>query len=298
MLVAWTPGDIPIKVDVPHAASDDIIWGTTVGASPPVAASGHFVAVMMGEKLELVDLATASHAELDVDGYPAHLAFSPDGKQLLAVGARIQLWDVATHALTVPPGNLAAWLGDSRLVTADRTSVHVGATKLAIDVCAPTALAARGDTIVVGCRTGSLREIAGNAPARKLLPPAPFHQTPITVVALSEDGHIAAATARPEIYLWHAPRENDMPGVFFGETRAVTRLRWAGDVLQSATPSDGWIWDPVAANGGAKLPPGAKILLGTHHAFAANQEEHVVRATLLPPRSLLGFRAWIVARSR
>ena len=137
MLVAWTPGDIPIKIDVPHAASDDIVWATTVGASPPVAASGHLVAAMMGAKLELVDLASRSHAELDVEGYPTRLAFSPDGKQLLAVGAKIQIWDVATHALAVPAGNLAAWLGDNRLVTADRTSVHVGATKLAIDACAP-----------------------------------------------------------------------------------------------------------------------------------------------------------------
>ena len=137
----------------------------------------------------------------------------------------------------------------------------------------------------------------GNGPTRKLIPPPPFHQTPIIVLALGDDGHVAAAGARPEVYLWHPARENDFPAVLYGETRAVTRLRWAGRA--PVGDSERWLdLGSGAANGGASFPPGAKILLGTHHAFAANQEEHVVRATLLPPRLLVGFRAWIVARSR
>jgi hypothetical protein len=295
-LIAWTPGGAPVKVDVPHATSDDIIWTTTNGTSPPIAAFGDRVAAMMGDKLELVDLATGTHAELDVDGYPARLVFSPDGKQMLAAGAKLQVWDLATHALTEPHGTTAAWLGDGRLVTADRSGVHVGATKLELDTCKPSALDARDAVIAVGCLDGTLRVFRDGGPAVEVETISQANRSPILVVAISPSGSVAAAGSRPEV-LVSKPNEH-FTLVLYGETRAVTRLHWAGEVLESATPSDGWIWDPVAANGGAKLPPGAKILLGMHHSFAANDEERVVRATLLPPRLLVGFHAWLLARSR
>jgi WD40 repeat protein len=296
LLLAWSPGDLPVKVDVPHAASDDITWTTTNGASPPVAASGNLVAVMMAARLELVDLAKGTHAELDVEGYPARLAFSPNGKQLLAAGAKLQVWDVATHALTVPHGAMAAWLGDGRLVTADRSNVSVGTTKLDLDTCVPSALDARDDIIAVGCRNGTVRVFDSGRLRKRADVVSRSMLSPIAQIAIGPRGRVAAAGTRPEVFVYDPDQR--FATVLYGETRAVSRLHWVGEVLETATPSDGWIWDPEAPNGGAKLPPGAKILLGAHHAFAANQEEHVVRATLLPPRLLVGFRAWVAARSR
>jgi len=295
-LIAWTPGGAPVKVDVPHATSDDIIWTTTNGTSPPIAAFGDRVAAMMGDKLELVDLATGTHAELDVDGYPARLVFSPDGKQMLA-GRR--------EAAGVGP----------RDARADRAAWHHGgvARRWPAGHRRPLWRSCRCDQArarhvqAVGARCarrghrrrlprGTLRVFRDGGPAVEVETISQANRSPILVVAISPSGSVAAAGSRPEV-LVSKPNEH-FTLVLYGETRAVTRLHWAGEVLESATPSDGWIWDPVAANGGAKLPPGAKILLGMHHSFAANDEERVVRATLLPPRLLVGFHAWLLARSR
>jgi WD40 repeat protein len=297
-LIAWMPGRAPVKVDVAHAASDDVQWTTTTGTSPPIAMSGERVAAMMGDTLELVDLATGTHAELDIDGYPTRLEFSPDGKKLLAVGSKLQVWDVATYAVTEPAGTAAAWLGDGRLVTMDHAGVYIGATQVQIGACKPSALDARATTIAVGCVNDNI-EVIRNGPALELIGIGrQADRTPISVVAISATGAVAAADGRPGVLTWAPDGGVDFAMTMFGETRAVTRLHWAGDVLESATPSDSWIWDVATANGGAQLPSSSKILLGTHYAFAANDAEHVVRATLLPPRPPVGFHAWLIARLR
>jgi WD40 repeat protein len=304
-LIAWTPGGAPVKIDVPHAPNGDVQWATTTGTSPPIAASGDRVAAMMGGTLQLVDLSTGTHAQLDVDGYPSRLAFSPDGKQLLAVDSKLQVWDVATHALDEPKGTNAAWRGDGKLVTMDRTAVYVDGSKLRIDdvhapvpifACKPSAIDARGATIAIGCTDGMVRVLTPGAPGRLLMPFAPVLTTPISVLSISESGIVAAGNSRPGAFAWQPHEQFSV--MLYGETRAVSYLHWAGDVLESATPSDSWIWDLEQANGGAKLPSDAKILLGAHYAFVANDGEHVVRATLLPPRPMIGFAAWLVARSR
>jgi len=292
-LIAWTPGGAPIEVDVPHAADGDIFWTTTNGTSPPIAASGDRIAAMMGSRLELVDLASASHVDLAVQGYPARLAFSPDGTKLLAAGATLQVWDVVSHASSAPPGNLAAWLGDGRLVTADRGGAWLGGAKLDLGTCKPSGLDARDALIAIGCADGTLRVVHLGG---KIETFSRATGSALAVVAIGPSGAVAAAGSRPEILVVEPGR--GAPVVLYGETRAVTKLHWAGDVLESATPSDSWIWDPLAANGGAKLPSGAKILVGSHHAFVANDEEHIVRATPLPPRLAVGFRAWTASRSR
>jgi WD40 repeat protein len=297
-LTAWSPGRAPVKIDVPHAADGDVEWATTTGASPPIAASGDRVAAMMGETLQLVDLSTGTHAQLDVEGYPSRLAFSPDGKQLLAVGSKLQIWDVATHALDEPRGIDAAWLGDGRLVTIDRTGAYIGATRVDTDRCKPSALDARDTLVAIGCLDGAVRLIRNGGPPRIIEPIVLALGNPVLHVALSDAGAVAATDSRPSLFVWTPHDVIDAAEVLHGEPRAVTHLEWAGDVLESATPTDSWIWDPDAPNGGAKLPETAKILLGTHYSFVANDGEHVVRATLLPPRPIIAFAAWLVARSR
>lgn len=55
--------------------------------------------------------------------------------------------------------------------------------------------------------------------------------------------------------------------------------------LESDTPSESHLWDVEA-----------KVLLGTHYAFAVNDEARVIRETWLPPRPAVGFQAWLRAR--
>lgn len=175
------------------------------------------------------------------------VAFSPDGKLLVAAGARGELvgWDLASRAVRFRAPSITgttglAFLPDGRsFVTAGTSVTQWSAENGAVlgefkspgaKKATSVAVSPDGTTVLVGLYSGEIAEF--EASTRQLRRVLKGHRAPVTGLAFSPDGsEFASAAARFDPRLWkrgeETPVRPKLPEISgTGETQALMLFAW------------------------------------------------------------------------
>ena len=260
-----------------------VVVARTNGASPPLASAGDTAVAVLEDRVLRFDLSRGSAIELVTPRVPDRLALSPDGRTVLGrAGADLIVW--RDGVATVHPGTLGAVGDDNAVILASGATLTIGDRSEPLD-CTASALAVRGRRIAVGCTNGQVRVIGERRLASVLGP------SPVVALAISPTGAIAAVGADPAIQVW---TDSPFPILLRGPNTSTTFLQWVnhGDILESATPRDTWLWEPHHGIG-APLTEGHRTMLGDALSLELVEPP---RWRLLPTRDPLGFHAWLASQ--
>jgi WD40 repeat protein len=155
------------------------------------------------------------------------VAFSPNGKQLVAAGARGELvgWEVETRSVTFrapwepgmvglaffPDGRSFATVGHAARHWSAESGSALGEFKVPGDATATSlAISPDGGILLVGLSSGEIVEFATST--RQALRVMKGHSAPVTGIAFSPDGSAFASTAgRFDPRLWNTRDDSPLP---------------------------------------------------------------------------------------